>query len=134
MVSQENVDVLLAIVEHFNEGDRNVPTEYLDPEVELDTPFSSVSGTPFRGYAGIEQWLRELDEHFSEWQNRIDEAQEVDKAVIAFGSVHLRGRASDVPLDQAAAWVGFFGPDHRVTRASIYLDRADALKAVGLEE
>ncbi|HEV2924769.1 MAG TPA: hypothetical protein VGW98_12085 [Solirubrobacteraceae bacterium] len=37
-MSHENVEVVRAIFERWNSGDRNVPTEYLDPAVELESP------------------------------------------------------------------------------------------------
>jgi ketosteroid isomerase-like protein len=131
-MSSENVEVVRAVIEHWNAGDRTVPRDLLAPDFELETPFSSVSGTPYRGYAGIEEWLRDLDGQFSEWQNRIDDIHEVGDNVIATGSVHIRGRVSGFEIDQPASWVGRFGTDHRLTRARIYLDPAEALKAVGL--
>jgi ketosteroid isomerase-like protein len=131
-MSPENVEIVRAVIEHWNAGDRTVPRELLAPDFELETPFSSVSGTPYRGYAGIEEWLRDLDEQFSEWQNRIDDIHEVGDNVVATGSVHIRGRISGFEIDQPASWVGHVGSDHRLTRARIYLDPAEALKAVGL--
>ena len=133
-MSRENVEIVRAVVEHFNAEDRTVPKELLAPDFELETPFSSVSGTPYRGYAGIQEWLRDLDEQFSEWQNRIDDIREVGDNVIATGSVHVRGRVSGLDIDQPASRVGHFGSDHRLTRARIYLDRAEAFKALGLAE
>jgi ketosteroid isomerase-like protein len=133
-MSQENVEAVRAVIEHFNAGHRMVPRELLAPDFELETPFSSVSGTPYQGYAGVAEWLHDLDEQFSEWQNRIDEVRAVGDDVIAIGSVHVRGRVSGFEVDQPAAWVGHFGTDHRLTRARIYLDPTEALKAVGLEE
>jgi hypothetical protein len=64
-MSQENVEIVRALVDHWNMGVRSALTEYLDPAVELESPLSSVSGTPYRGHAGIEQWTRDLDEQFS---------------------------------------------------------------------
>ena len=133
-MSQENVEAVRAVIEHFNAGDRTVPEELLAPGFELETPLSSVSGTPYRGYAGILEWLRDLDEQFSDWHNRIDDVREIGDNVIAVGSVHVRGRVSGFEIDQPAAWVGHFGTDHRLMRARIYLDPAEALKAVGLAE
>ena len=133
-MSQENAEIIRSVIELFNAGDRTVPAELLDPDFELETPFSSVSGTPYRGYAGIREWLRELDEQFSEWQNRLDSIRENGDTVIVTGSLHVRGRVSGLEFDQPAAWVGHFGTDHRLTRARIYLDPAEALKAVGLAE
>jgi ketosteroid isomerase-like protein len=133
-MSRENVEIIRSLIENFNAGDRTVPAELFDPEFELETPFSSVSGTPYRGHAGIEDWLRELDEQFSEWQNRLDNIRENGDIVIVTGSLHVRGRVSGLEFDQPAAWVGHFRADHRLTRARIYLDPAEALKAVGLGE
>ena len=76
-MSRENVEVLRRLFERWNAGDRTVPTEYLDPAVELETPFSSVSGEPYRGHAGVEDWIRDLDEQFSEWRYRLDDVREV---------------------------------------------------------
>jgi ketosteroid isomerase-like protein len=133
-MSQENLEAIRSLIEHFNAGGRTVPVELLDPDFELETPFSSVSGAPYRGHAGIGQWLRELDEQFSEWQNRVDDIRENGDIVIVTGSLHVRGRVSGLEFNQTAAWVGHFGADRRLTRARIYLDPAEALKAVGLEQ
>src|SRR5713101_1919157 len=105
-MSGENVAVVHAVVERWNAGDRTVPTDVLHPDVEMETPFSSVSGTPYRGYAGFERWMRDLDDQFSEWRNYLDDVREVGDTVIAIGHVQARGRASGVALDQSAAWVG----------------------------
>jgi ketosteroid isomerase-like protein len=133
-MSQENVEIIRSLIEHFNAGDRTVPAELLDPDFELETPFSSVSGTQYRGHAGIGEWLRELDEQFSRWQNRLDNIRENGDIVIVTGSLRARGRVSGLEFDQPATWVGQFGADHRLTRARIYLDPAEALKAAGLAD
>jgi ketosteroid isomerase-like protein len=133
-MSRANLEAIRSLIEQWNAGDRTMPAELLDPEFEFETPFSSVSGTPYRGHAGIEEWLRELDEQFSEWQNRPDSIRENGDIVIVTGSLHVRGRVSGLEFDQPAALVGHFGADHRLTRARIYLDPAEALKAAGLAE
>jgi hypothetical protein len=133
-MSKENVEVVRALAEHWNAGVRSVLTEYLDPAVELETPFSSVAGTPYRGFAGIEQWLRDIDEQFSEWQSRHDDVREVGHTVIVIGSVHARGRASGIEFDLPYALVADFGSDHRIIRVRIHTDINAALEAVGLRE
>jgi ketosteroid isomerase-like protein len=131
-VSQENVEVVRAIFERWEAGDHSVPTEHLDLAVEFETPISSVSGEPYRGHAGIEQWLRDIDEQFAEWRFRIDDMREVGNAVLAIGVVDGRGRASDVPLQFPSAILFHFGSDHRVRRARIHPDVNQALEAIGL--
>jgi ketosteroid isomerase-like protein len=127
-----NAEVARALSELWNEGVRSVPTEYFDPAVELESPFSSVSGEPYRDHAGIERWVRDVDEQFSEWQTRIEDLREVDNAVITIGRLYGRGRSSGIKLDQPYAIVMDFGSDQRITRVRIYWEVDAARKAVGL--
>jgi ketosteroid isomerase-like protein len=133
-MSRENVEVVWKLFERWNSGDHTAPTEYLDPSVELETPFSSVSGEPYRGHAGVEEWIRDLDEQFSVWRYCLDDVREVGNAVIAIGSVYGRGRGSGIEFDQPSALVVDFGTSHRITRVRIHLDVDAALEAVGLAE
>ena len=121
------------LFEKWNAGVRTA-FEHYDPAVEMETPFSSLSGEPYRGYSGIEEWMREVDEQFAEWQILVDDIREVGNTVIEVGSIRGRGRVSGVEFTQPAAGVIDFGSDHRVMRVRIFLNVDDALKAVGLEE
>ena len=130
----ENVEVARDLPERWNAGVRSVPRAYFDPVVELETPFSSVAGEPHRGCGGIERWVRDIGDQFAERQIHVDDIDEVDNATLTVARIHGRGRGSDIEFDQPCAVVTDFGSDHRITRMRIYLDRADALKAVGLAE
>lgn len=93
-----------------------------------------LSGVPYRGHAGIQQWTLDVDEQFAEWRLELEDVREVGDAVIAIGGVHGRGRASGIVVEFSAATIASFGADGRITRVRIYLDVSEALKAVGLEE
>jgi ketosteroid isomerase-like protein len=134
-VSQENVEIVRRIFEGGNAGLSMMSfARYLDPAVELESPLSSLVGEPYRGYAGLEQWRRDVDEQFAEWHMSLDDLREVDNQVIAIGTVNGRGRASGIALEFRSAMVVQFGSDRRITRARIYPDVNEALKAVGLAE
>ena len=135
MVS-ENVAILRALIDHWNAGDRDLTTiaAYFDPTIELESPFSSIAGEPYRGHAGMEQWARDVDEQFAEWSISLTDLREAENVVIAISEIHGRGRASGILVDFPAAAVADFGSNHLMTRARIYLDVGEALKAVGLEE
>jgi ketosteroid isomerase-like protein len=130
------VELVRALQERWNEGDRSAASiaEHCDPTVELTSPFSSVLGKPYRGYAGIEQWMRDIDEQFAEWRYSLDDVREAGGAVATIGTHTGRGRASGIAIEVRAASVLYFGSDGRITRVSIYPDVDQALKAVGLEE
>ena len=133
-MSHENVAIVREVFALWNAGDRSIRSEYLDPAVELESPLSSVSGEPYRGHAGVQQWIRDVDEQFAEFESRLDDVREVENTVLAIGAIRLKGRTSGVALDQPAAWIIRFGRDHRVKHMRIYLQVDEALEAVGLAE
>jgi len=126
-VSQERQRLVQLAVGLWNERDISRLTELLDPAVELESPFSSVAGEPYRGHAGIEQWIADIDQQFAEWEITLHELRHVGDRVIAVGSVEARGRGSDVSLQVPAATVCEFGADDRFTHLHIYLDVEQAL-------
>ena len=132
MVSRQHAETVRAIIDRWNAGDRasNEIEQHFDPAIQLETPLSSVVGEPYRGYAGIERWISDLDEQFAEWRLGLDEVREVGSEVIAIGVVNGRGRASGIPLQFPAATVFHFASDDRITRVSIYRDVNEALAAI----
>jgi ketosteroid isomerase-like protein len=133
-MSRPHAELVAALSTRWNEGERSVTLEDFDPAFELESPFAEVAGEPYRGYAGLEQWMRDLDEQFAEWQTNLEDVREVGDRVIGIGGVHGRGRASGIEFDVPAALVAEFGADDRITRARIYTDVNAALQAVGLDE
>jgi hypothetical protein len=133
---EQNVEVVRALIAQWNAGDRDLErsSAYLDPAIELVSPISSLAGEPYRGYAGIEKWMRELDEQFAEWVITVADMRPAGESVVAIVAVSGRGRASDAPLEFDSAGVFDFGTDQRLKRVHIYPDVQQALKAVGLEE
>jgi ketosteroid isomerase-like protein len=135
-MSQENVEIVRTLIKQWNAGDRDLArsSEYVDPAIELESPLSSLAGEPYRGYAGIEKWMRDLDEQFAEWAINIDDVRQAGETVVAIVTINARGRASGVPLEFDGASVFDFGSDRRLVRAHIYPDVQEALKVVGLAE
>jgi len=134
-MSQENVEIVRALFESsVSELSFSSVSKYFDPLIELESPVSSVVGEPFRGYAGMERWRREVDEQFAEWHMSLDDVRALGNQVIAIGSVNGRGRASGIALAFRSAIVVRFGGDGLITRVRIYPDVNEALKAVGLAE
>jgi hypothetical protein len=135
-MSQENVELVRALTARWNTGARDLSAfqRYIDPACELESPFSSLAGEPYRGYEGLERWLRDNDEQFSEWQIEADDVRDVDDHVILIATVTAKGRHSGLVLRFPVATVFTFGSDRRIWRARIYMEVDEALNALGLEE
>ena len=110
----------------------SAPRELVDPAIELRSPFSSVAGEPYRGYEGIEQWARDIDEQFSQWRMDLDGVTMHEGRALALATVRVRGRGSDLELRQETAAVAEFAADGRIARIDIFIDVDAARAAVGL--
>ena len=93
----------------------------------------AVEGRCYRGRAGIEQFWVETAETWEELQSVPEEFRDLGDCVLVLGRLQGRGRGSGAPVDAPMANIMDFRGG-RIWRARVYLDRADALKAVGLEE
>jgi hypothetical protein len=88
----------------WNSGDREVPTYRLDPEVEIHSALTG--GAVYRGYEGVERWIGEIDEQFSDWRVEADTVEELSEGIVLVtGSISMRGRQSGVDLTQPASWI-----------------------------
>jgi len=132
-VPPEKLEVARAMVELWNAGHRSSEAiqDYCDPEIELRSPFSSVAGEPYRGYAGISKWALDVDDQFSEWRIRVGEARPVGNRVVVISTIDVRGRGSDLTMSFPAAAIIEFGENRLINRIDIYTDVDEALGAVG---
>jgi ketosteroid isomerase-like protein len=131
-MSQESVEIVRRFADHWNETGEPLWAE-LDPEVVfVIDPGSFVAGT-YRGHDGVRALLRLTAEVFDEFQYELDELIEADDAVLALGSIRVRGSQSGAVGTQQGALVFRFG-DGRIVLYRSYLRREEALEAVGLSE
>jgi ketosteroid isomerase-like protein len=108
--------------------ERAVPLEEIHPDFELISPITSVSGEAFRGRAGVERWMADVDENFEEFLLLPEEIRESGDRALVLGRIHLRGRGSGLELDQAAAWL-IDVRDGMFSRVKTFLDRDEAIAA-----
>jgi ketosteroid isomerase-like protein len=134
-VSRENVEAVRRSLNAWNRGEVDAWMEPCHPEIEW---FSAIAGrvegteTVYRGPAEMRRFW---DEWHSVWDLRIDlsEIRDLGDTVLALGRMRTRGAASGVNLESPVGYVfEFDGGLVRTMRA--YLDRDEALEAVGLRE
>ena len=130
-MSQENVRLVERAIAALNardiEGYRACCTE----DVKLETPMAAVGGV-YEGIDGIRRFLTDVEDAAPDFRMELDGVEEVDsKRVIAFLRTSSTGRASG--LHMAYHQTNLYDViDGKISHIRIFLDRDEALKAVGL--
>jgi ketosteroid isomerase-like protein len=133
-MSQENVDAVRRALDGWNRGDVVAWLEPCHPEVEW---FSAIQGrvegeTVYRGSAELRRFW---DEWHSVWDLTIEvsEIRDLGDTVLALGRIRTRGKTSGIEVESPVGYVFEFDAG-LVRKIRAYLDRAEALEAVGLRE
>lgn len=132
-MSQENVRLVERAIAAINardiEGYRACCTE----NVKLETPMAAVGGV-YEGIDGIRRYFADIEDAAPDFRIELDGVEEVDsKRVIAFLRSSSTGRASGFRMAWPSTNV-YDLIDGKISHIRIFLDRQEALKAVGLEE
>jgi ketosteroid isomerase-like protein len=132
-MSQENVEMVTALVEAVNRRDSDGTSTMLHPDFEFHAAISAVEQRPYAGERGLRSFVADMDTVWDGYRIELTEVREAGEQAVAL--MHIRGtaRASGVPLNQDLAQV-ITWRDGRIWRILAYTVPADALKAVGLEE
>ncbi len=134
-MSQENVEVVRRWIEFYNRRDTDGLMQLTTSDYEMKSVFADVeSGGIFRGYAGFPfEYFKTLDDAYDQFQLAVQDFIDVGAAVLVVAHIEWRGRGSGAegrgPLF-AVLWLRA----GKVFREESFTDRAEALKAVGLEE
>ena len=131
-MSQENVEIVRIAIDYYNRtGD--LPWDMIDPDVEwVVDPAAWVAGT-YRGHDGVRAMFGRIAEGFDRFQIEAERFLDAGESVLVLGRSKAHGEISGVttgqPLDQV-----FRVQAGRITAVRSYLQRAEALEAVGLSE
>ena len=139
-MSQENVDLIHRVWDVFLDGASRgdfgaVFDQGLYARMSTVGPPAELLGSQrYVGRAGFVEWLRTWTENFDEW--RISAEQVIDAGndqVVVVGHQTARGKGSGAVVEEEFGIV-YTIKDGQVVGQKMYVDPADALKAVGLEE
>ena len=135
-MSQENVETFKRAIDAYNRRDVDGLLETLDPEVEWYSALMVPMGgkaTVFRGYEGIRELFRDLDEVLDDWHAEYPEIRDLGDRIVAIGWVRTRGRGSGAETESPIGTVSDI-KDGKAIRIRTYLDADEALEAAGLSE
>jgi ketosteroid isomerase-like protein len=130
-MSEENVGIVLGAIayEYYGVGDRAEAAAIFDPQVVLNP----IDETPSSGFdamrADMERWASAFDELKVTFEEFIDAGDQV--VVVAYH--HGRGRETGIEVDTRFYEV-YTLRDGKVSRVDEYIERDEALEAVGLSE
>jgi ketosteroid isomerase-like protein len=132
-MSQDNVDIVRASWEAWEQGDMRALFDFYDPGVEWDMTHAYVPGMGiYHGHEGIREFFREWGDFFAEYHAEPQQYLAADENVMVRVRQSGRGRVSSVGVEMPAYWQVYRLRDGRAVRVEIYRDEAEALAAIGL--
>jgi ketosteroid isomerase-like protein len=133
-MSQENVETVKRWVDAFNRRDLDALMETVIPDFAfLPAMADTLDGNSFRGREGMEAYFVDVDSAWEELRLVYDDYRDLGDRVLVLGRIEGRGRGSGAVVETPQGAVADFR-DGKLSSARSYLDHAEALKAVGLEE
>jgi ketosteroid isomerase-like protein len=130
---QENLRLVERAIAAINARDIESYRACCTEDVKLETPMAAVGGV-YEGIDGIRRFLTDVEEAAPDFRMELDGVEEVDsKRVIAFLHNNSTGRASGIRMAWPQTNV-YDLIDGKISHVRMFVDRQEALKAVGLEE
>jgi ketosteroid isomerase-like protein len=131
-MSREKFDAVRTVVAALNERDVDRYLACCASEVELVPATGAIEGG-YTGRRGLERFFADLGDAAPDMRLQIERLEIVRENVLAFERGSASGRVSEVPGDIAFTTLYEF-EDSKIRRIRVFLDRQQALEAVGLRE
>jgi ketosteroid isomerase-like protein len=129
-VADPRIAWFLDEIERWNSGDREVESDRVHPDFELE---SQMLGGVVRGPEGLRAWYAEIDQQFEAWQIQIAEILDLgEDRFLLTGTIRMRGKESGLEMEQEVGWLLEF--EHgQLRRMKPYTDVALGRAEAGLE-
>ena len=134
-MSPENVEVVKRAIAALNDHDVEGYLAFCTADVQLETPVTPIEGV-YEGADGVRRYFADVLDAGPDFRVTIERLEPVAAdRVLGFLRLNMSGRASGITLggDIPATNVWDF-TDGKIKRVRIFLDRREALEAVGLTE
>jgi ketosteroid isomerase-like protein len=134
-MSQENVQLVKAMYELWNQGDIEAATELFDPDVVWHGYAHLPDSGRRDGVDQVRAWVTDFAEAWGEIRVSIERLVGVgDDTVLALVRMSGRGRGSGVAVTSGVDGHVWTIRDGRIVAVRLYQGRHAALEAVGLSE
>ena len=132
-MSEEIVELARRGYEAFARRDLDSALEMMDPEIEAHDPPEVPDAAIHRGRDAVRRDWEQTLELFDDFSVDLERYFDAGDEVLLYVHYRGRGRESSAEVEARMAHVWTFR-DGKVIRLRQYLDRAEALVAVGLSE
>ena len=132
-MSAENVELARRLIEAANRRDFEAIAEGMDPLIEWNDQRELPGATSHHGVEAVLRHLRAVFEDMADFRVEPQQFVEAGDYVVISIRVSAKGLVSGAPVERVTFGVGEYRAG-RLVRMSIYGTKAEALKAVGLEE
>lgn len=132
-MSRENVEVVRAAIEAFNNGDVDAVLGLATDDVDVRPPSHLLDGVVFRGHEGTRAWMERAAEIWREIEGSAQLLATAGEHVVMGIDIRSIGHDSGVPVDHRYIYV-YTLREGKIAAAIAYPSEAEALKAVGLRE
>ena len=132
-MSRENVEIVQAAYAAYEAGGVDSLYAYLAPDMEWDMTKTALDASVHRGHEGVRRFFEGLARAWEGFTFRYDEYLDAGDEVVAVGRFSGRGIASGVEVEAPIVHIWTLRNGKGVCLQA-YLDRREALAAVGLRE
>lgn len=132
-MSSKNLEVLRRAVEAFNENDAEAMQALCTPDVEFLPLRAVLEGTVYRGPGAAAQMLADFIETWDDLYIDVEGVREAGESLLVSARFRGHGRLSGADIDTKLALVYRFEAG-KIASMRTYIDRAEAVEAVGLRE
>ena len=133
-MSQENVELALAVMDTLGRRDAEGLIALADPEVEWHSFFAMGQlGGVYVGHSGTRQYMSDLRDAWETVRAEVDGVLGVGAVAVLVGRIHYRGQGSGLETETAAGWMLKFRRE-KLVRFRAFREPDQALEAVGLSE
>jgi ketosteroid isomerase-like protein len=133
-MSQENVEIVRAAIDAFNQRDLAALIQRFDPQIEWAPGGpAAVERAVYRGHHEVSGGFAATWEAWDLFRMEESQVRDLGDSILWLGRAQMKGGASHVELDQEFA-IHFLVRGGKIIRAHGFLAWQEALEAAGLRE
>jgi ketosteroid isomerase-like protein len=132
-MSEENAEVVRRFYEKLNRSDVEGVVELCDDDFVMDMRGRVFNPDVYRGPDGIRRFYEGVRDAWESYRWNVEETRVAGDLVVAMLHCEAQSREAGPAVDWRVAWLWRFRQDMPVS-LRFYRDRAQALKAAGLQE